>query len=203
MFSTLSSRQKFIYGLLGLFVFFIITTSSLYNSIIHKDELVKNSFRNLESTLQRRYDLVPNLVNVVKGYANHEAKTLEAITEARSKVGAINLSANDLADVEKLAAFQKAQGELSSALSRLMVVVERYPDLKANASFQDLMAQLEGTENRINVARQKYNDAVADFNIGIRKFPGSMVNRIFLGYAPKESFKANEAAQNAPVVNLQ
>jgi LemA protein len=139
---------------------------------------------------------------VVKGYASHEKETLTAVTEARAKVGTIKMSKDLLDDPQALAKFQSAQGEMSSALSKLMVVVEKYPDLKANQSFQDLQHQLEGTENRINVARTRYNKAVEVFNSSIRIFPNSLTNSLLLHLKLKEPFKAEAGAEKAPKVKF-
>jgi len=147
-------------------------------------------------------DLIPNLVAVVKGYAAHEKETLEAVIEARAKATSVQLSAENLGNPEAVANFQAAQGALSSTLARLMVVVERYPDLKANQNFMDLQHQLEGTENRISVARQRYNKAVENFNFSIRKFPNSLTNSIMLHLERKEYFEADEAAKEVPKVEF-
>ncbi|HNU90384.1 MAG TPA: LemA family protein, partial [Spirochaetota bacterium] len=152
---------------------------------------------------QRRMDLIPNLVETVKAYAKHERETLSAVTEARAKVGSIQMSKEMLNNPQNFAKFQQAQGELSSALSRLMVVMERYPELKANQNFSDLQNQLEGTENRINVARVRYNQAVQEFNTSIRIFPNSITNSFLLHLERKEPFKADEAAKTAPKVQFQ
>jgi LemA protein len=166
------------------------------------EEEVLNAWGNVESSLQRRADLIPNLVEVVKGYATHERETLEAVVNARAKATAVNITAADLGKAEAMQQFQSAQGELSSALARLMVVVERYPDLKANQNFLDLQSQLEGTENRINVARQRYNQAVEKFNFSIRKFPNSLTNSLLLHLERKEYYKAEEGAARAPQVKF-
>jgi LemA protein len=166
------------------------------------EEAVKAAWGDVEATYQRRNDLIPNLVEVVKGYASHEKETLTAVTEARAKVGTIKMSKDLLDDPQALARFQSAQGEMSSALSKLMVVVERYPDLKANQNFQDLQHQLEGTENRINVARTRYNKAVEVFNSSIRIFPNSLTNSLLLHLKLKEPFKAEAGAEKAPKVKF-
>jgi LemA protein len=173
-----------------------------YNAMQMNEEAVQKAWGDVESTLQRRADLIPNLVQTVKGYASHEQETLTAVVEARSKATSVNLTADDLADPQAMAQFQAAQGQLSSALSRLMVVVERYPDLKANQNFLDLQNQLEGTENRITVARQRYNAAVETFNFSIRKFPNSLTNSMLLHLERKEYYKADAAATAAPVVDF-
>lgn len=173
-----------------------------YNSMQANEEAVIAAWGNVESSYQRRADLVPNLVEVVKGYAKHEADTLKAVTEARAKVGSMQVSKDVLNDPASLNKFQQAQGELSGALSRLMVVVERYPDLKANQNFMDLQKQLEGTENRINVARERYNAAVQTFNTSIRTFPNSLTNSLLLHLQRKEPFKAEEGAKVAPKIKF-
>ena len=173
-----------------------------YNSMQAKEEAVFASWGDVEVAYQRRADLVPNLVEVVKGYAKHEAETLTAVTEARAKVGSIQAGKNLVNSPEALAKFQQAQGQLSGALSRLMVVVERYPDLKANQNFMDLQNQLEGTENRINVARTRYNKSVEEFNVSIRTFPNSMTNSLLLHLARKEPFKGEEGAKVAPRIKF-
>jgi LemA protein len=185
----------------------ILTVTSLlagcgYNAMQANEEAVKAAWGDVESAYQRRADLVPNLVTVVKAYAKHERETLTAVTEARAKVGQINLSADKLSDPQALAQFQQAQGALSTSLSRLMVVVERYPNLKANQNFQDLQTQLEGTENRINVARTRYNKAVETFNTSIRIFPNNLTNSFLLHLKLKEPFKAEEGAAKAPKVEM-
>ena len=173
-----------------------------YNTMQQLEEAVNKSWGDVESNLQRRADLIPNLVEVVKGYANHERETLEAVVNARSKATSVQLSPQDLGNPQAMQQFQAAQGALSSALARLMVVVERYPDLKANQNFLDLQNQLEGTENRINVARQRYNQAVEAFNFAIRKFPNNLTNSFLLHLDRKEYFKADAAAQQVPTVNF-
>ncbi len=190
-----------------LILFLIIITVALltgcgYNTMQRNEEGVMKAWGDLESQLQRRADLIPNLVEVVKGYASHEKETLEAVMEARARATSVQLSPEMLSDPNAMANFQAAQGTLSSALSRLMVVVENYPDLKANQNFLDLQHQLEGTENRISVARQRYNGAVETFNYSIRKFPNSITNNMMLHLERKEYFKADEAAQDVPKVEF-
>ncbi|SKA13528.1 LemA protein [Trichlorobacter thiogenes] len=187
--------------LLGLLL--ISTLSGCgYNTMQANEEAVIAAWGNVESSYQRRNDLIPNLVEVVKGYAKHEADTLKAVTEARAKVGSMQLSKEVINDPAALTKFQQNQGELSSALSRLMVVAEKYPDLKANQNFLDLQKQLEGTENRINVARERYNKTVQLFNTSIRTFPNSMTNSMLLHLKRKEPFKAEEGAKVAPKVKF-
>ena len=173
-----------------------------YNTMQTNEEAVKAAWGDVEATYQRRNDLIPNLVEVVKGYASHEKETLTAVTEARAKVGTIQMSKDMLDDPQALARFQSAQGEMTSALSKLMVVVEKYPDLKANQNFQDLQHQLEGTENTINVARTRYNKAVEVFNSSIRTFPNSLTNSLLLHLKLKEPFKADPGAEKAPKVKF-
>lgn len=173
-----------------------------YNTMQTNEEAVKAAWGDVEATYQRRNDLIPNLVEVVKGYAKHERETLTAVTEARAKVGTIQMSKDILEDPQAFAKFQSAQTEMTGALSKLMVVVEKYPDLKANQNFQDLQHQLEGTENRINVARTRYNKAVEVFNSSIRIFPNSLTNSLLLHLKLKEPFKAEPGAEKAPQVKF-
>jgi len=173
-----------------------------YNSLQMKEEAVNKAWADIEATLQRRGDLIPNLVATVKGYATHERETLEAVIKARAEATQVKLSPEQLSDPEAMAKFQAAQGGLNSTLSRLMVVAEQYPDLKANQNFLDLQAQLEGTENRINVARQRYNQMAEDFNASIRRFPESLTNKLLLHLKRKEYFKADEAAKTVPQVKF-
>jgi LemA protein len=173
-----------------------------YNQIQQNEEAVFAAWADVEATYQRRADLIPNLVETVRAYAAHERETLQAVTEARARVGQTQIGAGDLADPAAVASFQQAQGQLSGALSRLLVVVEQYPDLKANQNFRDLQHQLEGTENRINVARQRYNQAVQTFNTSIRTFPGNMTNRFLLQLERKEPFRAQPGAEQAPQVSF-
>lgn len=191
----------------GVFLLLAFLLASLlsgcgYNTMQANEEAVLAAWGNVESAYQRRNDLVPNLVEVVKGYAKHEAETLKAVTEARAKVGSLQLTKELINDPSALAKFQQNQGELSSALSRLMVVAERYPELKANQNFLDLQKQLEGTENRINVARERYNKTVQIFNTSIRTFPNSLTNSLLLHLKRKEPFKADEGAKTAPKIKF-
>jgi LemA protein len=181
---------------------FSVLTGCGYNTMQANEEAVTAAWGDVEASYQRRADLIPNLVEVVKGYAKHEADTLKAVTEARARVGSVQASKELINDPQAFAKFQQAQGELSGALSRLMVVVEKYPDLKANQNFLDLQNQLEGTENRINVARVRYNKSVQDFNTSIRTFPNSLTNSLMLHLARKEPFKAEEGAKVAPKIKF-
>jgi len=180
----------------------VTLTGCGYNTIQGNDEAVIAAWGDVEASYQRRADLIPSLVETVKGYATHEKETLTAITEARAKVGQVSLGAEALKDPQAFANFEAAQGGLSSALSRLMVVVEKYPDLKANQSFQDLQHQLEGTENRINVARVRYNQAVQVFNTSIRTFPNTLTNNFLLHLPRREPFKSEAGAEKAPKVKF-
>jgi LemA protein len=173
-----------------------------YNRMQQLEEAVFRGWGDLEAQLQRRADLVPNLVATVKGYASHERETLEAVVNARARATSVQLTPEMLSDPEAVARFQEAQGSLSSALSRLLVVVEAYPELKANQNFRDLQVQLEGTENRISVARQRYNEAVERFNFSIRSFPNSITNRLLLHLERKEYFEADAAAREVPKVEF-
>jgi LemA protein len=173
-----------------------------YNSMQQAEERVFKAWGDVEATLQRRADLIPNLVETVKGYASHERETLEAVINARAKATSVKLSADDLSDPAAFERLQQAQGQLSSTLSRLLVVAEQYPDLKANENFRDLQNQLEGTENRINVARQRYNQVTEEFNSSIRSFPNSLTNSLLLHLKRKEYIKADEAARQAPKVKF-
>jgi LemA protein len=185
--------------ILGLTV--ILSLSSCgYNTMVQKQEAVEGKWSDVETQYQRRNDLIPNLVNTVKGYADFEQQTLTQVIEARSKATSMNINADNLTE-ENLQQFQQAQNQLSGALSRLMVVVERYPDLKANENFRDLQAQLEGTENRIALARKNFNEAVQDYNAYIRKFPNNMIAGMF-DFEKKAYFKSTEGAETAPQVSF-
>jgi LemA protein len=173
-----------------------------YNTSQQYDEAVIAAWGDVEASYQRRADLIPNLVEVVKGYAAHEQETLTAVTEARAQVGKVQVGKEVLNSPQAMAQFQQAQGGLSSALSRLMVVVEKYPDLKANQNFSDLQHQLEGTENRINVARVRFNEAVRVFNTSIRTFPNNLTNNFLLQLPRREPFKAEAGAEKAPSVKF-
>ena len=171
-----------------------------YNNMVQKEETVTSQWSQVENVYQRRADLIPNLVNTVKGYANFEQETLTGVIEARAKATSVNIDAGNLTP-DKVAQFQEAQDQLSSALSRLLVTVERYPDLKANQNFLDLQAQLEGTENRITVERQKFNTTVQDYNTYIRRFPQNMLAGMY-GFEKKGYFEAQQGAERAPEVTF-
>lgn len=172
------------------------------NSVPTAEEQVNAAWGNLQADYQRRADLVPNLVNTVKGYATQERTVLTQVTEARAKASSIQLNAGDLSDPAKVQAFQTAQAQLGGSLGRLLATFEAYPDLKSNQNFLALQDQLEGTENRINASRRDYNEAVRAYNTRIRTFPDAIGAKIFYGAKPKVPFEAAAAAQTAPTVNF-
>lgn len=180
--------------------FSLSLSSCSYNKMVEMDEAVTAQWSQVENAYQRRADLIPNLVSTVKGYAAHEQETLTGVIEARAKATSVNLNANDLT-ADNIAQFQAAQDGLSQALSKLMVSVERYPDLKANQNFLDLQAQLEGTENRIAVERRKFNESAQAYNTTIRKFPKNITASIF-GFEKHDYFKAQQGAESAPKVEF-
>ena len=187
-----------IFGVIALFAILVVNWwMGVENKAVELEEIVQQKWSDVESNYQRRSDLIPNLVNTVKGYAEHEKEVLTAVTEARAKASSIQVDPTKLTP-EMINQFQSAQGELSSALGRLLVTVEKYPDLKANQNFLELQAQLEGTENRINVARQRFNEAVKNFNTHIKKVP----NKWVLSYEPLSGFKSKEGADVAPDVEF-
>ncbi len=173
---------------------------SAYNGLVNLDEGVANKWGDVETQYQRRADLIPNLVNTVKGYAAHEQETLESVVVARSQATQIKVDPENLTP-EKLAEFQKAQGEVTSALGKLLAITENYPDLKANQNFLELQAQLEGTENRINVARVNFNDATKKYNTAIRRFPKNILAGMF-GFEKRSYFEAQDGAETAPQVQF-
>ena len=185
---------------LVLGVLVVFSACSSYNTAVGKDEGIKKAWSQVENQYQRRADLIPNLVSTVKGYANFEAQTLQAVIEARAKATQVTVDANNLSP-ESIQQFEQAQGALSGALGRLLVSVERYPDLKANQNFLDLQKQLEGTENRISVERKNFNEAVNDYNAYIRRFPTNLFVGIF-GFSPKGYFQATEGSERAPSVQF-
>lgn len=189
-----------IFVLVALITVFYVIGS--YNGMVEMDEAVKEKWSQVENVYQRRLDLIPNLVETVKGYAAHEKETFQAVTEARSKAGGtLQVSGQALSDPQAFQQFQQAQNQLTSALSRLMVVVEKYPDLKANQNFLGLQNQLEGTENRIAVERKRFNEEARKFNTYIKKFPRVMLANIF-GFREKPYFRAQEGADTAPKVKF-
>ena len=184
--------------LIVIAVLAVIWGVSAYNGLVTMDENVNTEWANVETQYQRRADLIPNLVNTVKGYAAHESETLESVIAARSKATQITIDPANLTP-EKLAEYQEAQGAVTSALGKLLAISESYPDLKANQNFLELQAQLEGTENRINEARRKFNNVAKEYNTAIRRFPKSLLAGMF-GFDKRAYFKAAEGAQNAPIV---
>ena len=187
-------------GIIAAVVVIAMWSASGYNSMVSEQEKATTALANVQSAYQRRADLIPNLVEVVKGYAEHEKGTFEAVVNARAKATQITLDPTNLTP-EKLQEFQKAQGELGSALGRLLAVQENYPDLKANENFKDLQVQLEGTENRINEARNKFNAVVQDYNVVIRSFPKNILAGIF-GFDKMSKFEAEADSQKAPKVKF-
>ena len=182
---------------LGVFVVWAIFG---YNGLVAADEAVSTAWSNVENQYQRRADLIPNLVNTVKGYAAHEQETLNAVTEARTRATQITVSADELTP-EKLQEYQAAQGEVGAALGRLLAITEAYPDLKANENFLELQAQLEGTENRISVERRNFNDAARQYNTSRRSFPNNLLAGMF-GFEERPYFASNEGAEQAPAIQF-
>jgi len=194
-------KSIIVLGVLGLLILWLVFSAiGSYNSMVTKDEAVDGQWAQVENVYQRRADLIPNLVSTVKGYAAHEKETLEGVVNARAKATSTTINADNL-DAASLQKFQAAQDGLSSALSRLMVVVERYPDLKANQNFLELQAQLEGTENRIANERMKFNESAKDFNTYIRKFPKNIYAGMF-GFEKRAYFESTEGADVAPKVEF-
>jgi len=186
----------------SLFILFLASFSGCgYNSLVEQDEKVNQAWAQVENQYQRRADLIPNLVKTVQGYADFEKGVLTEVTEMRSEVGQIKLSTDDLSDEEKFKQFSDAQDKLSGALSRLLVVAENYPQLKANENFLQLQSQLEGTENRISVERKKFNEAVQEYNTSVRKFP-TLITAKIMGFKEKQYFKSAPGTDKAPDVNF-
>ena len=177
-----------------------VSIKSTFNGMTEKDQIVKRAWGDVESDYQRRLDLIPNLVNTVKGAANFEKETLIGIANARASATQVKIDPSNLTPAN-IAQFQQAQDGVSSALSRLLVTIEKYPELKANQNFQDLQAQLEGTENRISVARKRFNDAVSDYNIAVKRFPANLFASMF-GFAEKGYFQSAAGADKAPEVKF-
>lgn len=186
--------------IVGLLALLLIGGCSSYNGFVDAEEDVEKVWADVQSQYQRRADLIPNLVNTVKGAADFEKSTLESVVNARAKATSVNIDPSNLT-AENLQQFQEAQGQLSSSLGRLLVTVERYPELKANSNFRDLTAQLEGTENRISVARDRFNEAATAYNKKVRRFPASFFASVF-GFDEKAQFQAQEGSQNAPTVEF-
>ncbi len=185
----------------GILILLILWIISAYNQLVKTEEKTTQAWAQVENVYQRRADLIPNLVKTVKGAAEFEKGTLESVVEARSKATSVQVDPENLTE-ESLAAFEKAQGELSSSLGRLMMIVENYPELKATANFQELQSQLEGTENRIAVERKKFNECVQDYNVKVRRFPVNIIAGM-AGFEKKAYFKATEGAEQAPEVDFQ
>ena len=173
---------------------------SSYNGLVGMDENVSNQWANVETQYQRRSDLIPNLVNTVKGYAKHESQTLEAVMAARSQATQVKIDPSNCTP-QQLAAFQKAQGDVTTALGKLLAITENYPDLKANQNFLELQSQLEGTENRINVARKDFNDSAKEYNTSLRRFPRNIIASMF-GFEKRNYFEAEAGAEKAPKVEF-
>lgn len=190
--------QKWI--IIGVLVVLVLWVFSSYNGLVSKDEAVSSQWANVESQYQRRLDLIPNLVNTVKGYADFEQETLTKVIEARSNATSVKIDPSNITP-EALAKFQQAQDGVSSTLGRLLVVMEKYPDLKANQNFLDLQAQLEGTENRIAVERQRFNDSAKTYNTATRRFPGVLIASLF-GFERRGYFESVEGAEKAPTVDF-
>ena len=184
--------------ILGLFALIVLPCIGIYNGLVSKQEAVETAVGNVQTAYQRRADLIPNLVATVKNYAEYEAKTLEAVVEARAKATSTTLDASNLTE-ENMKAFQAAQDQMSSALSRLLVTIEKYPDLKADQNYLDLQSQLEGCENNIANARREFNETAKEYNTYLRKFPNNIVAGLF-NFEKKPYFEASEGAQNAPNV---
>ena len=193
-------KNKSLVAIIAVIAVVVLWGISAYNGMVGKEEEATTAMANLQSTYQRRYDLIPNLVEVVKGYAAHEKETLEGVVAARSKATQITLDPEQMTP-EKMKQFQAAQSELSSAIGRLIAIQENYPDLKANENFRELQVQLESTENRINEARNRYNIAVQEYNLTIRRFPNAMLAGMF-GFEKMSKFEAETGAENAPKVKF-
>lgn len=194
------SKTKTLWIIVAILIILALWGKSIYNNMVTKEEGVKTAWSQVENQYQRRMDLIPNLVSTVKGYAAHEKSTLEGVVNARAKATETMIDADNL-DPAKLKQFQEAQNELSGALSRLLMVVERYPDLKANQNFAELQAQLEGTENRIAVERKRFNETAQAYNTYIRRFPNNIFAGLF-GFDPKAYFAADPGADKAPKVEF-
>lgn len=191
--------RKLLFGLIGLFAISSLSSCG-YNTMVKQDENVKSKWAQVENAYQRRADLIPNLVNTVMGVANFEKSTLTQVVEARAKATSVVVDPNNLSP-EAIQQYQQAQGELTSSLSRLLVTVEAYPDLKASKNFLELQAQLEGTENRISVERRAFNEATQEFNSTVRSFPNNIMAGIF-GFKEKGYFKADAGAEKVPEVKF-
>lgn len=193
-------NKRLTIGIIAAVALLLIWCFTKYNSLVTQDENVSTQWSNVQTQYQRRADLIPNLVNTVKGYAKHESETLEGVVAARAKATQITVDPANLTP-EKLKEYQKAQGDVTSALGKLIAITENYPDLKANENFSELQSQLEGTENRIGESRRLYNEAVQEYNIMTRRFPGNIVASI-CSFKTKAKFEASEGAEKAPEVKF-
>ena len=193
-------KNKSLIAIIAVIALLVIWCVTKYNGMVTQDEKVSTAWSNVQTQYQRRADLIPNLVNTVKGYASHESETLEGVVAARAKATQITVDPENLTP-EKLKEFQKAQGDVTSALGKLIALTENYPDLKANQNFSELQAQLEGTENRITESRRVYNKAVQEYNLTARRFPGNIVASLF-GFSAKTKFEASEGSEKAPEVKF-
>ena len=193
-------KNKTLLIVLGVIAVVVVWAVSAYNGLVSKQEGVSEAWANVETVYQRRADLIPNLVNTVKGYASHEKETLDAVVSARARATQVTVNADELTP-EKLQEYQKAQGEVGAALGRLLAVTEAYPDLKANQNFMELQAQLEGTENRITVERRNFNEVAKGYNTSIRTFPRNILAGMF-GFEKRPYFEAQEGVENVPVVQF-
>lgn len=198
--TSLTHMKKTWIILIAVVAVIVIYCVTSYNSLVTQEETVGTAWSNVENQYQRRSDLIPNLVNTVKGYAAHEKETFDAVVSARAKATQMTIDIDDLTP-EKIEAYQKAQGAVGSALSRLLAVTENYPELKANENFKELQAQLEGTENRISVERRKFNKTAREYNTSIRRFPKNIVAGLF-GFEKRPYFEAEEGSEKAPEVKF-
>lgn len=196
----ISNNQRTLIIIVAVFLAIGAFVITKYNGLVAQDENVNKAWGNVETQYQRRSDLIPNLVETVKGYASHEKTTLESVMNARSKATQIQMNVNDLSE-QKLQKYQQAQGEITAALGKLLALSENYPDLKANENFKDLQVQLEGTENRISESRRQFNEAVQHYNMTVRTFPGNVIAGLF-GFEKKNGFVAETGSEKAPQVNF-
>ena len=196
----ISNNQRTLIIIVAVFLAIGAFVITKYNGLVAQDENVNKAWGNVETQYQRRSDLIPNLVETVKGYASHEKTTLESVTNARAKATQIQMNVYDLSE-QKLQKYQQAQGEITAALGKLIALSENYPDLKANENFKDLQVQLEGTENRISESRRQFNEAVQHYNMTVRTFPGNVIAGLF-GFEKKNGFVAETGSEKAPQVNF-
>ena len=196
----ISNNQRTLIIIVAVFLAIGAFVITKYNGLVAQDENVNKAWGNVETQYQRRSDLIPNLVETVKGYASHEKTTLQSVMNARSKATQIQMNVNDLSE-QKLQQYRQAQGEITAALGRLIALSENYPDLKANENFKDLQVQLEGTENRISESRRQFNEAVQHYNMTVRTFPGNVIAGLF-GFEKKNGFVAETGSEKAPQVNF-